>query len=108
MHTEIFYKNLGQKLKYLRKQSGMTQEQLGMQLGITKSAIVNYETGIRKIPFDLLVKIADQFQITIDSLITKQKTLADLIRSEIGQTELTDHQEKLLISYIEILLEGEK
>ena len=104
MNAEIFYKNLGQKLKQLRKLNNLTQEQLGEQLGITKSAIVNYETGIRKIPFDLLVQIAYMFNITVDSMITKQITLADIIQNEIGQKQLTDHQEQLLIKYIQILV----
>lgn len=108
MDAEIFYKNLGQKLKHLRKSSGMTQEQLGALLGITKSAMVNYESGIRKIPFDLLVQITKHFNITIDSLIMKQITLADVIQNEIGATALTEQQEALLIQFINTLLGSEE
>ena len=104
MDAEIFYKNLGQKLKKYRKDNGFTQEQLGAQLGITKSAIVNYETGIRKIPFDVLASLCDLYKVRIDDLITKQTTLNDILENEIGQTPLSEKQERLLINYIELLI----
>ena len=104
MDTEIFYKNLGQKLKKYRKDNGYTQEQLGEKLGITKSAIVNYETGIRKIPFDVLATLCDLYKVRIDDLVTKQTTLNDILQNKIGQTPLSDQQEKLLINYIDLLI----
>ena len=107
MNTDIFYKKLGENLRLIRKQHKITQEKLGEQLGLTKSAIVNYETGIRKIPFDILVQLTETYQIDIKSLYKQKKTVADVINSEIGKTELTDHQEQLLINYIELLLGSE-
>lgn len=107
MNTDIFYKKLGENLRLIRKQHNITQEKLGEQLGLTKSAIVNYETGIRKIPFDILVQLTETYQIDIKSLYKQKKTVADVINSEIGKTELTDHQEQLLINYIELLLGSE-
>lgn len=108
LETEIFYKKLGHNLRCIRKQHGVTQEELGKQLGLTKSAIVNYETGIRKIPFDVLVKFSDCYNIEIKKLYKNKKTLSDVINSKIGKTELTEQQEELLINYIEILLGSEK
>ena len=72
MDEKIFYKNLGQNLKHLRKAKGMTQEQFGSLFGLTKSAIVNYEAGIRKIPIDVLYQMAMFHDVTIDSLISKK------------------------------------
>ena len=85
----------------------MTQEQLGHHIGCTKSAIVNYETGIRKIPFDVLVKMSDFYNVSLDFIVKKQKTLADVIQSEVGNTKLTEQQEQLLIQYINTLV-GER
>lgn len=36
----------GEKIKKLRKQLGMTQEELGAKIGVQKAAINKYETGI--------------------------------------------------------------
>ena len=107
LDTENFYKNLGQKLKKYRKDNGYTQEQLGAKLGITKSAIVNYETGIRKIPFDVLTTLCDLYKVRIDDLVTKQTTLNDILENKIGQTPLTEHQERLLINYIDLLIKDD-
>lgn len=41
------YDNMGfgEKLIKLRKQKGMSQEQLGMQLGITRQSVSKWESG---------------------------------------------------------------
>lgn len=36
----------GEKIKQLRRQLGMTQEELGAKIGVQKAAINKYETGI--------------------------------------------------------------
>ena len=102
MDTEIFYKNLGQNLRHLRKAKGMTQEQLGSFFGLTKSAIVNYESGIRKIPIDLLYQIAMFHGVTIDSLICKKQTIADVLKNEIGKMHLDQHEEDVLINFLQV------
>lgn len=108
MNTEKFYQEIGNSIRYIRKEHKLTQEQLGKLLGLTKSAIVNYETGIRKIPVDVLVKFTNLYGISIDRMIKKQKTLADVIQSETGNITLTEQQEQLLINYIQVLLGSEK
>jgi transcriptional regulator with XRE-family HTH domain len=100
LNAETFYKNVGANLRHLRKQKGFTQEQFGNLFNLTKSAIVNYETGIRKIPVDLLYRIASFHGVTIDSLICKKQTIADVLQSEIGKTTLNESEEDLLITFI--------
>lgn len=100
MNTEKFYQVLGKNLKLLRKEKGMTQEQFGEVFGLTKSAIVNYESGIRKIPVDLLVQISNFHNVSLDRLICKKTTIADVIQSEIGSTELNDQEEDVLVTLI--------
>lgn len=105
MDAKIFYKNLGQNLKHLRKSTGYTQEQYGSFFNLTKSAIVNYETGIRKIPIDLLYQIAKFHNVTIDSLICKKQTIADVLNSEIGETHLDQKEEDVLINFLQLFKE---
>lgn len=102
MDEKFFYKNLGQNLKQLRKAKGMTQEQFSGLFGLTKSAIVNYETGIRKIPIDLLHQIAMFHDVTIDSLICKKQTIEDVMKSEIGKMQLEQHEEDVLINFLQV------
>lgn len=108
METKNFYQQIGRCIRDIRKEKMITQEELGKQLGLTKSAIVNYETGSRKIPLDTVAKLSLYYNFSLDCLIKKQKTLSDILNSEIGNKQLTDQQEQLLINYIKILLGSEK
>lgn len=47
----------------LRKSSGLTQQELADRLGISRSAIGNYEKGIREPDLETLEKIADFFNL---------------------------------------------
>ena len=60
----------GDKLKELREKKGITQIQLAEILNISKSAIANYESGLRE-PKDnrLWKKIASYFNVTVDYLM---------------------------------------
>lgn len=78
----------------------MTQEEFGGLFDLTKSAIVNYETGIRKIPVDVLYRIAMFHNVTIDSLICKKQTIADVLKNEIGEIQLDHKEEDFLVNFI--------
>ena len=59
----------GNTLKALRIQNNMTQAQLAQQLGLTKSVISAYETGLRMPSYDVLILIARKFKVTTDYLL---------------------------------------
>lgn len=53
-------------LRTLRKQKGLSQQQLGKILNVTSQAIANYEIGKRKNQLDFIKKYADALDITLD------------------------------------------
>lgn len=53
----------GKKLKIIRKQNGLTQQQVADALGITRSAYCSYETGRRSIDFDVVGKLGKFYHI---------------------------------------------
>ena len=59
-------KDIGKKIAYLREKNKMTQVELAKKLGIATQSIVNYETGKRLIPLDVLEKTAIYFGIPIE------------------------------------------
>lgn len=61
--------DFGNILKPLRLKKKMTQEQLAKQLGVTKSVISAYETGMRMPSYDILVCIAKIFNVSTDYLL---------------------------------------
>lgn len=55
---------VGERLKKMRLAKGMTQEDLGKILGVTKGAIQKYESGqIINLKVDSIRKLSDLFQI---------------------------------------------
>lgn len=63
---------IGEKLKELRKQKGITAEVLCKDLGITVGSYRNYERNDRNPPYDTLVKIADYYEVTADYLLGRE------------------------------------
>ena len=61
--------DFGTRLKYLRKQAGLTQQQLATQLGITKSVVSFYELQERSPSPEVLIKLAAIFHVSSDSLL---------------------------------------
>lgn len=63
--TEIF----AQRLIVLREQKGISQQQLADSLNITRQSLSLYEKAERTINIDLLVKIANYFNVSADYLL---------------------------------------
>ncbi len=57
------------RLKQLREQKGMTQDDLAQRLQITKSAVSGWERGERHPRFDMLDEVADIFDCDINYLL---------------------------------------
>lgn len=59
---------LAKRLKECRKEKGYTQCQLAIYCDITEKAYQNYELTAREPKLEILVKIADVFDVSIDYL----------------------------------------
>lgn len=62
---------MGENLKKIRKDRGMTQIALQMQTGIEQALISKYETGERIPPTETLIIFADFFNTNIDFLLDR-------------------------------------
>ena len=63
----------GIKLKELRLNAGLTQQQLATQLGITKSVVSYYELQERYPSPEVLINIAYLFHVSTDYLLGIEK-----------------------------------
>lgn len=75
-----------EKIQQLRKQRGLTQEQLAQALYVSRTAVSKWESGRGYPNIDSLKAIARFFDVTVDELLSgdAQCTIA---RAEGGQTE---------------------
>ena len=70
--------NLNERLRDYRKESKITQEQIAKVLGINRCAVVEMESGRRKVSAEELIKLSEFYKITIDELVYGEKTEASL------------------------------
>lgn len=64
-------KTLSNRLKSLRKEKGLTLEQMATDLGTTKVTLSRYENGIREPKGETLNLIANYFNVSIDYLFAR-------------------------------------
>ncbi len=62
-------KTYGERIAELREKHGLTQEELAKILGIKRASLSHYEKNRRVPDYEVLNKIADYFQVTVDYLI---------------------------------------
>lgn len=60
-----------QNVRLLRKSKKLTQTELGDQLNVTYTAVVAYEKGKAFPKFEIVLKIAEIFQVNVHDLIYK-------------------------------------
>lgn len=60
---------LGKNIRYLRKRSGMTQEDLGEHLGVKISAVGKWERDINEPGNESLMVLSGLFLVSIDELL---------------------------------------
>ncbi len=54
------------RLRDLREDMDLTQDELVKKLGMHKTTYTNYEQGKREPPFDLIIKLAKFYNVSID------------------------------------------
>lgn len=90
--------DFGERVKYLRTSKKLTQEQLAKQVGLTKSVISAYETGIRMPSYDVLIQFSRIFHVTTDYLLGNETTEC------FGYQSLSEKQKQAISSLIEAFL----
>ena len=72
--------DFGERLKNLRQQEGLSQQQLANKLGVTKSVISYYELHERHPSPEVLIKLSVIFHTSTDFLLGLEKSgnIADL------------------------------
>ncbi|MBQ8459390.1 helix-turn-helix transcriptional regulator [bacterium] len=82
---------IGKKIKELRIQKSLTQEQLAKRLWVTKALISAYETGSRFPSLEVLVQLAYTFNVSIDYLLgVNKKQVIDVSNLSPSQIEIVN------------------
>lgn len=89
--------DFSQRLKQLRLDKHLTQAQVAARVGVTASMVSSYETDIRLPSFEVMVRIADLFGVTVDYLLCREN------RRFLDISALTDEEAAAVCSIVEIL-----
>ncbi len=68
---------LSEKIRTLRKNAGLSQEQLGEKINVSRQAITKWESGDGLPDIYNLVALSNLFSITLDELMAQEKAVAD-------------------------------
>ena len=79
---------IGAFLKELRREKGITQEQLADELGVSGRTISRWETGSNMPDISLLVEIAEFFDVSIPEIIKGERKSEDM-REEVKEVAET-------------------
>lgn len=91
--------NFGSKVKELRLEKGLTQQQLANLLGVAVSAISSYESGSRYPSYEVLISIARIFHVSTDYLLGLDKL------NTVDVSGLEDKEVAVILQMIEVLRE---
>ena len=107
----MYEKQIGQRIQTVRKQRGLTQEQLAEQLDISTTHMSATERGVSGITVEKLVQIMNCLDCTADDLFcdviktgyrNKASRLSDLI------AELPAKEQKRIFDVVETMVRNAK
>ena len=88
-----------EKLQELRKQKGLTQEELAESLFVSRTAISKWESGRGYPNIDSLKAIAKFFSVTIDELLSGEEVL---ILAEEDQKQKESHLRDMVFGFLDL------
>ncbi|MGG6310577.1 helix-turn-helix domain-containing protein [Paenibacillus macerans] len=77
--------NYGERISALREQRKLTQEELALQLQISRAVLSHYEKNRRKPNYTTLRKIADFFQVSVDYLLGRDEDIPHESQGELQE-----------------------
>ncbi|MDU6483120.1 MAG: helix-turn-helix transcriptional regulator [Paeniclostridium sordellii] len=97
-----FCTNFAKNLKYLRKKKNISMKELADKVGLSRSALSNYENGNRLPEFESMIKLALYFECSIDELVFYGTPINIFELKEIDNTSDIDNliSDKELIEYL--------
>ena len=82
--------DFSQRLMKVRLDNHMTQAQVAKKIGVTASMVSSYETDIRLPSYDVLIRIADLFGVSVDYLLGREE------KRTLDISSLTDEEAALV------------
>ena len=93
---DIFTKKLGIRIKNMRKNIGLSQEDIAQSLGIKRVSVSQIENGKREICSEEIKKIAEIFNISTDVLLDLKQDIDVILEKE--ENHISKNKREIRIS----------
>lgn len=111
MELKEGYDMLNQRLKSLRQEKKITQEQLAEIIGVERSSIGKYESPNKPVvpSSDIIIKLAEYFNVSVDYLLGREEKPSEINSDSLSQkiietfNSLDDEKQKIALEYLEFL-----
>lgn len=77
---------LAKNIVYYRRKKGLSQEKVSEYMGVSRQAVTKWENDISRPSSDNLIKLAQLFEVSVDTLLDNDKVEAENIS---GQTKIS-------------------
>ena len=92
--------NLGEKIQQLRKQKGLSQEQLATQITVSRQAISKWELGEAKPDTDHVIQLSKIFNVSIDYLLIDDNDKSTDTENEASATSVSVQESRISVQKI--------
>jgi len=115
MKNKPIISDFGKRLAKLRKANGLTQQQLGDQVGVSRRVIAYYEAETDYPPAHIIIPLAQALNVSTDELLGAKDNKAPLDpklaalwrRLKVLET-FSDKDKKAVLQYVDVIAEKNK
>ena len=107
-------KNIAQRLRKIRIEHNLKQEDIAKVLGIDRSAYSGYELGRSRVSVKNLCRLADIYNMTLSQLVGREEA-SEVVRVKYGTVgngvdpiAMLERDEQLLLMYFRLAVEKKK
>ena len=103
-------KMVGNRIRDIRQQRGLTQAELAQQVNMSLKHIGAIECGIRLPSLDTLIAIANELQIDTNTLLQDSLTVSAQIESSVLWEQIASlppQKQKKILRMVQVLIEEE-
>lgn len=102
------YEHIGRRVATFRKDAGLSQSDLALAVGLTRSSISNIEKGRQKMLIHTLLEIADVLRIPPYSLLPKSLGPSDAQKPPFSGSEISESERVQLSALVERLISSKQ
>lgn len=85
---------LGEKIMRLRQSKGLSQEEFGEKMGVSRQAVSKWETGQTMPDVDKIIQMSEFFGVTTDYLLKNESEKTNSVNFDNGNAELNSSSKK--------------